>query len=108
MSYVALDDRFPEHPKILQLTDREHRVFVALLCYCARNRTEGAIPPVKPVLGMNTRVTARLLELELLEENGGELRIHDYADYNGTRQQREAARERKRRQRERDRGVTKA
>lgn len=68
MSWVRLDDGFAEHPKIVSLTDREFRLWVALLCYCARQED----PTVdrltaRAVRGLTPRLIAKLESIGLLD-----------------------------------------
>src|SRR5262245_15432421 len=106
VSYVQLDDNFATHPKIEELTDREFRVHVRALCYCARHRTNGRLPVSSAIRGMNEKVIARMLDLGLWEFHSGEgLGIHDFAEFNGTALEREQARLRKQAQRNRDKAV---
>jgi hypothetical protein len=41
MSWVRLDDSFPEHPKVIALTDAAFRAHVRGLCYAGRFLTDG-------------------------------------------------------------------
>ena len=43
MAWLRIDDRFATHPKIASLNDREFRVWVRVLCYCAAYRTDGKV-----------------------------------------------------------------
>jgi len=92
MAWLRIDDDFATHPKILGLTDRQHRTWINTLCYCARYRTQGQIPATAMhQLGLDTRTLARYLELQLLDRQEGSLTIHDWNDYNRdpTNQQRQ-------------------
>jgi hypothetical protein len=109
MSWLRIDDKFPSHPKVAQLSDREFRVHMRALCYCAEYRTDGVLPvaAVGEIRGLTPRVTDRLIKVGLWERENGVLRIHDFPDYNGRDAvQREEARVRKASQRERDKRVT--
>jgi hypothetical protein len=91
MPWVKLDDRFPSHRKIALLSDRAFRLHVSAMCWCAENLTDGRIGDRE--LGLVTRVrgvkaTAKQLEDAGLwdrTEDGWE--IHDYLDYNPSREQ---------------------
>jgi hypothetical protein len=43
MTWVRLDDNFPDHPKIERLSNEAYRLFVDALCHCGRYRTDGRI-----------------------------------------------------------------
>ena len=86
MPWVKLDDRFPDHPKTLSLGD-DYDSCVTLhirgLCYCAANLTDGFIP--SRVFRGYERECARLVEVGLWDEAEGGFEIHDYLDYNPSR-----------------------
>ena len=91
MPWVKLDDRFPSHRKIALLSDRAFRLHVSAMCWCAENLTDGRISDRE--LALVTRVrgvkaTAKQLEDAGLwdrTEDGWE--IHDYLEYNPSREQ---------------------
>ena len=91
MPWVKLDDRFPSHRKIALLSDRAFRLHVSAMCWCAENLTDGRISDRE--LALVTRVrgvkaTAKQLEDAGLwdrTEDGWE--IHDYLEYNQSREQ---------------------
>jgi hypothetical protein len=43
MTWVRLDDQFPDHPKVVNLSDRAFRLHVWGICYSARFLTDGLI-----------------------------------------------------------------
>lgn len=111
MTWVRLDDQFPEHPKVLRVGPEAAWLHVSALCYCARQLTDGFVPA--PALGRladvknPTALAARLVEegLWLLATDGWH--INDYLAYNPSREkvqeQRKATAERKERWKERKR-----
>lgn len=107
MTWVRLDDSFPEHGKVERLSDAAFRLHVSALCYCARNLTDGVVEPrvVRRVVPRFRRQSlAELLAAGLWHERGdGAFEVHDFLDYNPSSEQvkaeREAARERMRRRR---------
>jgi hypothetical protein len=44
MSWVKLDDGFPQNPKIVGLSDHSFRLYISGLCYSGRYLTDGFIP----------------------------------------------------------------
>ena len=44
MTWVKIDDSFPDHPKIKGLRDDEFRLYMTALCYSSRYLTDGVIP----------------------------------------------------------------
>ena len=98
MTWAKLDDSFPEHPKVVELSDRAFRIHVTALCYCARNLTDGHVPAPTVrafTLGKKAPIT-ELVKAGVWNENGrGAYIIHDYLDYNPSREHVEAERARK-------------
>jgi hypothetical protein len=91
MPWVKLDDRFPSHRKIALLSDRAFRLHVSAICWCAENLTDGRIGDRE--LALVTRVrgvkaTAKQLEdAGLWDRTDDGWEIHDYLDYNPSREQ---------------------
>ena len=44
--WLRLDDGFPEHPKVIGLTDAAFRLEVSAICYAHRALTDGHVPEV--------------------------------------------------------------
>ncbi|MFI8206846.1 hypothetical protein [Streptomyces sp. NPDC085937] len=91
MPWVKLDDRFPSHRKIALLSDRAFRLHVSAICWCAENLTDGRIADRE--LALVTRVRGVKATAKQLEDAGLWDRtedgwvIHDYLDYNPSREQ---------------------
>lgn len=116
MPWVKLDDHFDQHPKVAQLSDSAFALFVAGLAYCNRSLTDGFIPS-RVGLGQlrwadgNTAPPIRELEeVGLWEPVDGGWQVHDYDDYQPSREsvlaEREAARKRKAKSRQKSRRDT--
>ncbi|MFP3986933.1 hypothetical protein U9R90_05400 [Streptomyces sp. E11-3] len=88
---MKLDDRFPSHRKIALLTDRAFRLHVSALCWCAENLTDGRISDRELTLVAHIRglkATAKQLEdAGVWDRNDGGWVIHDFLDYNPSREQ---------------------
>ncbi|MEV4041503.1 hypothetical protein [Streptomyces sp. NPDC049744] len=91
MPWVKLEDRFPSHRKVALLSDRAFRLHVSAICWSAENLTDGRIgdrelPHVAHIRGI--KATAKQLEEAGLWDrvDDGWL-IHDYLDYNPSREQ---------------------
>jgi hypothetical protein len=83
MAWLRIDDKFGQHPKVLALSDREFRIHITTLCYCAEYGTDGVIPKSAfRQLSITNRIVSRFFSLELWEEINGELRIHDFRKFN--------------------------
>lgn len=86
MSWLRIDDTFGDHPKLLLLTRSERWTFVELLCYCARHQTEGYFPVTisDSKRHVSTTLLNKFVDVGLVDESeeSGELRIHDWQDFN--------------------------
>lgn len=109
MAHAQLDDLFGDHPKIAGLSDAAFRLHTLGILYCARHLTDGVIAADEvPRLVRRYRKAAlvELVERGLwLDVLGGAFSIHDYLDWNPSRDEverrREAAAKRKRKWAER-------
>lgn len=88
-----MDDHFDEHPKIASLSDSAFSLWVSSLAYSNRNLTDGFIPSLVGLgklrfCGGNTVPTIRELEAAgLWEPCEGGWRIHDYLDFQPSKQE---------------------
>lgn len=113
MVWVKLDDHFDENPKVARLSDGALALWVTGLAYSNRNLTDGFIPTqvgrgkLRYCDGDTSSPIAELEHAGLWEPATGGWLIHDFADYQPTRDQvqadREAARERKAKSRRKSR-----
>lgn len=97
MTWVRLDDQFPDHPKIAALGDDMAAagwLHVCGLCYCGRYLTDGVVPAAQAfrLTGMDKQMVKHLLERLVdvcLWENtpSGDYQIHDYLDFNPSREE---------------------
>jgi uncharacterized phage protein (TIGR02220 family) len=89
VTWVAVDDGFPDHPKILALGEDAPAgmaLYIASMCWCGKHLTDGALPYLQvprlvPYLQDAERIADRLLEVGLFERNGKGWKLHDWADY---------------------------
>lgn len=105
MTWVKLDDGFPEHSKILAAGPYGLAVHVRALCWAARNLSDGFLPAaaVKTFTvdfgEIRGRHRARketvesLVSLGIWEQEAGGYRIHDYLDFNPSKSEVLAGRE---------------
>ena len=95
MSWLRLDDKFAQHPKVADLSDKAFRVHIEVMLYCAEYETKGRIVPAAVrFAGAKPKQIDELVNAKLWDENGASYVIHDFEDYNG---ERALARERQRR-----------
>ena len=97
MPWIKLDDSFLTNAKILQAGLEARALYVAGLCYCGKTLSDGAIPAgMVPKLAALADVddaasaAATLVALGLWHDAPGGFAVHDYLDYNPTRQQAES------------------
>ena len=98
MPWANMDDEFAEHPKNWELSDAAFRLHVSAILYANRHLTDGDIPASK-VRTLCPRYRAAALA-ELLTndhwvDKGEFYTIRDFLDWNRSRAQVEAERERK-------------
>jgi hypothetical protein len=95
MTWVRLDDTFPEHPKVIGLTDAAFRAHVVGLCYCGRYLTDGHIP-TGALRTIGTRKAARELEeAGVWKRTDHGWVVRDFLDYNPSKEEVETQRERR-------------
>ncbi len=84
MTWLRLDDRFAEHPKIAGLTNQAFRDHVAAMCYCARNRTKGRVSTgVIRLLRISPKTVAELTKAIVWDPgDDDDYFIHDWATFN--------------------------
>lgn len=96
MTWVRLDDGFAEHPKIVRAGPLAAALQVAALCYCSRNLTNGEVPsPVARRLldiAKPQQAIAALVREGIWEEGPDGYRIHDFLDYQPSRDEVRSAR----------------
>lgn len=83
MSWIKLDDSFPDHPSILAAGDLAGWLYVCGLCYCSKHLTDGFIPDgaLARLTGLSKprALAAKLVELGRWEVVEGGWRVHNYA-----------------------------
>ncbi|MET7923136.1 hypothetical protein ABZT43_03905 [Streptomyces sp. NPDC005349] len=86
-----MDDRFPSHRKVALLSDRAFRLHVSAICWCAENLTDGHIRDRELALVAHIRglkpTAAELEKAGAWDRTDDGWVIHDYLDYNPSREQ---------------------
>lgn len=89
MPYLNLDDNFADHPKVDALSDGAFRLHVSGLNYCARKLTDGVVekhrvhrlmPVYKP------SYLKELIDARMWMPHVDGYEIHDYLEWNQSRQ----------------------
>ncbi len=96
MPWLRIDETFAEHDKVLSLSDAAFRLHVHALCYCARLTTDGVVPraALRSLKG-TSRLAERLVEVGCWELHDKGWLVHDFLEYNPSREDLEKVRERK-------------
>lgn len=101
MVWVRIDDHFDEHPKIVGLDDHAFALFVSGLAYCNRNLTDGFIPTgvglgkLRYCGGKQKSAASGLVTAGLWAVVDGGWQVHDFGEYQPTKQQVEDERAKK-------------
>ncbi len=82
MTWVKVDDSFPDHPKVVRLTVAARWAYVEALCYCARYLTDGKIADGKVRTFAATKIKDELVSAGLWHATPEGIEVHDYLDYN--------------------------
>jgi hypothetical protein len=98
MSWIKLDDKCPDHPKVGGLSDRGFRAWVTAMCYASAYLTDGVLPAVF-LQRVAPKVRAELVGAGLWVVADGETIIHDYLEHQTGRAAVERERERSRERR---------
>lgn len=109
MTWVKIDDTFPNHPKIIGLSDKAFRIHISGLCYSGTYLTDGFVPMTiaARLAEEDMSFIAELSQADLwraTSTNNG-FQIHDYLAHQTSKVQveekRQTVRERQKRYRER-------
>ena len=91
MSWVRLDDGYPEHPKVDRVGPLAAWLNVCAWAYCARNLTDGFVPAERVARLASVpnpmKLAAALVQVKLWERVDGGYMVHDFLDYNPSREQ---------------------
>jgi hypothetical protein len=102
--WIRIDEHAMDHPKIVGLTDAAFRLWVYGLAYCQHYLTDGRIDNPKVLRGFTPAKRTALLDAGLWVTAGNAVTVHDYLDWNDSREtvlgKRDAAKNRMRRSRD--------
>lgn len=108
MAWVRIHDGAMTHPKILPLSDKAFRLWIWGLSYSQQHLTDGWLP-FACLPDRLKRVSGELLIAQLWESDEKGYRVHDYLDWNDSRElvtkKREEARARMSKSRDRSKEV---
>ena len=90
MSWIKIDDQFADHPKIVAAGPLAGWLNVCALCYCGRYLTDGFVSSrqVRKLIDVDdiTPLVTALVTNGLWDEVEGGYQIHDYLQYNPSRE----------------------
>jgi len=82
VSWIRLDDGFTINAKVVALSDGDFRVWLRLLCHCAKSSDPTVdSATIREVSGLNSRRIQRYFSLDLLDVCGESFIVHDWASY---------------------------
>lgn len=99
MSWLRIEGKAPQHPKIAPLSDAAFRLHFTALCWCVEHLTDGdvpaRIPATLPSAPRGKRLASVLAELAgagLWKASDSGWTIHDFLDWNPSAEQERAKR----------------
>lgn len=94
MPWVRIDENAMDHPKIGGLPDGAFRLWVQALAYCQKFLTDGAISAValRGLRSFSPKRKTLLVEVGLWDETPTGISVHDFLDWNESREHVTAAR----------------
>jgi hypothetical protein len=101
MPWVRFDDQFPIHRKVEGLSDAAFRLHISAIFWCARNLTDGFVPvedlesAVPRRMRRPGKFVAELVARRLWTEVDDGWQIHDYLDFQPSREKVERERKAK-------------
>lgn len=87
MPWFRLDDSFDTHPKVLMAGNEAVGLYIRCGTYAARNLTDGFVGQEIVLLYGSDSLAATLVRVGLWHRARGGWTIHDYLDYNPSREQ---------------------
>jgi hypothetical protein len=104
VTWIKIDDSFPNHPKVIGLSDRAFRTHITGLCYCGTYLTDGFIPYAAVnaiVKEPEYKPTDELEAVGLWKRTDDGFIIHDYLSHQTSKEEVEHKRELSRKRSER-------
>ena len=107
MAYLNLDDNYADHPKIIDLSDGAYRLHGSVMFYSAKNLLDGFLSERQMAgrVGFKAAALRELMDAELIHPKGtgcgtktcpegrrGRYLLHDYLQWNKSREWWEAKR----------------
>lgn len=77
-NFIKVHNGLPEHPKVVDLSDRAFRNLIELWCYSSRNLTDGLVKKRQADKILTTKTRQELLNARLMELHPDGVQMHDY------------------------------
>jgi hypothetical protein len=94
--YVRVAERLPEHPKVVAIPKRDRDAALGFLlrlyCYASRHETDGFVPTGFVLDADDTRLMRHLVKTGLVDKSRGGWQVHDWLDYNRSKEEIDAIR----------------
>lgn len=90
MAWANFDDNFADHPKVAGLSDQAFRLHTSGILYCAKYLTNGVVPVAQAARltpGFKKEHVRELITAGLWDSQGDGYHIHDYLQWNRSREQ---------------------
>jgi hypothetical protein len=91
MPWARLDDAFYTHRKVIDLSPSARWLYVAALCYCNQNLTDGILSPAAAesigLIRQPRQAIAELVKAGLWQRLPDGYEVHDYLKYQFSRAQ---------------------
>lgn len=92
-TFIRLDEGYDEHPKIMPRSDAAFRAHIEAMCWASRHEGRYLIPKDVARIKWRPKVIAELVTARLLDEAGDAYEVHDYLDFNRSKDEIAAYRE---------------
>jgi len=92
MTWIKIDDQFFQNPKIIDLSKDAKLLYLCALTYCGSQLTDGiisksALRVISATVDVSSTVATELVHVGLWEVTEGGYDIHDYLEYNPSKDQ---------------------
>lgn len=84
MPWVRIEDDMPNHPKVAKLSDAGFRAYVTAICHAAHFLTDGRVA-VESLQKVRPAAVKEVLAAGLFEETEKGIAVHDFLDFNPSR-----------------------
>lgn len=86
-TFIKLHDGYADHDRVIDLTDAAFRMHVSAMCFCGSNQTDGRIKARVLLRYAGRKAIDELVAAGLLVETADGYEVHDYLDYNRSREE---------------------